>query len=256
MNIKLLVVQITTPTTTWKPTVSSLRLHDTQQALLWLLPAILITLRLSATPLILRPSLISSLLVFRAGNQPQSARPAERENDKLQFFPYFMWRKLFCERSGLCSGISLRGRCSFHVASSKPSEGSVYLNLLLQTCQHLYEGGDTRLTTYFKVMPQLFSFFPHLWNDSHCLLVIPEASHIDIFVQHFADSINHMWIIDKPRWGNNDTSSLEQTNDPHCKAPDFIERENESEWTREGRRLEMKNRLQYYGILRTVFNWI
>lgn len=234
--------------------MTSLLRHDTQQALPWVLPAILITLRLSVAPLILRPSLISFLLVFRAGTQPQSPGPPGRENDKLRFFLYFMRRKLFCEHSGLCSWNkpswlwllscsvfkAQRGECLFKSFTAH------FQNALASLWRWWY-----KINNLFRSHAAIIFLSPNLQNDLHCLLVIPEASHIDIFVQHFAGSINHVWIIDKPCWGNNDPSSIEQNNDLYCRSWFHRERENKGV-----RRMKMKKQIRYYGILRTVLIWI
>lgn len=143
----------------------------------------------------------------------------------------------FCEHTGLCSGISRCGRGSFFSCGVfKAQRGKCLFKSFrahFSNCARISaKGGDARLTTSCEVMKQLYSLSPHPRNDLHCLLVIPEASHIDIFVQHFADSINHMWIIDNPCWGNNDTSYLEQTNDLHCMDL-WFHRERECVWEKE-----------------------
>lgn len=187
----------------------------------WVLPAILITLRLSAAPLILRPSLISSLLVFRAGTRRQSPGPAERENDKLRFFQVFYAAQvvLWAQWALLRNKPSWSRLLSCGVFKAQRGERlfkSFTANALASLWRWRY-----KINNFFQSHATIIFLLPHPRNDSHCLLVIPEASHIDIFVQHFADSINHVWIIDKPYWGNNDTSSLEQTNDPRCRGSWF-----------------------------------
>lgn len=140
-----------------------------------------------------------------------------------------MRRKLFCEHSGLCSwnkpswlwllscGVfkAQRGECLFKSFTAH------FQNALASLWRWWY-----KINNLFRSHAAIIFLFPNPQNDLHCLLVIPEASHIDIFVQHFAGSINHVWIIDKPCWGNNDTSSIEQNNDLHC-SDSWFHRERE-----------------------------
>lgn len=85
-----------------------------------------------------RPSYLKTIFNFlfaciQSRHQPQSPGPAERENDKLRFFSILCSPSCFVSTVVFALGISLRGHGSFHVVSSKPSEGSVYLNLLQHT---------------------------------------------------------------------------------------------------------------------------
>lgn len=186
-----------------------------------------------------RPSYLKTIFNFLfaciQSRHPATIARASRERKwQVAIFLYFMRRKLFCEHSGLCSWNkpswlwllscsvfkAQRGECLFKSFTAH------FQNALASLWRWWY-----KINNLFRSHAAIIFLSPNPQNDLHCLLVIPEATHIDIFVQHFAGSINHVWIIDKPCWGNNDPSSIEQNNDLYCSDSWFHrERENKREW--------------------------
>lgn len=137
-------------------TLTSLWPHLTQQALLRVLLAILITLRLSAARLILKPSLISPLYVFRAGTQPQSPEPAEKENDNLRFF----------RLSRITTGKSHRPLC-FSCAVFKAQRGECLFKSFTAYFPNVYlRRSRYKTNNLFQSHAAIISVFSRLWPSA------------------------------------------------------------------------------------------